>query len=40
MCRSRERSSLAEAREAEIETDAIYQRENQDNNLEEQKATF
>jgi hypothetical protein len=44
MCRSREsireRSSFAAARDAEIETDAFYQRENLDDYGEEQKLTF
>jgi hypothetical protein len=45
MCRSRvepvsERSSIAEVRDAEIETDAIYQTDNLDDYCEKQKATF
>jgi hypothetical protein len=43
MCRSRvesigERSSFAEVRDAELETDAFYQTGNLDDNREEQKA--
>jgi hypothetical protein len=45
MCRSRvestgERNSFAEVRDAEIQTDAIYQTVNLDAYCEEQKATF